>query len=401
MKRPALAIALTGACLLSLAAGASPVVELEPGGRYVFEPEDAECFAAHHVDPAPDPGDIGLCPIRAGALCRPGGEALLQVISCVTLRAAAGSAHAHYQLWFRVNAAEEGEAAAAEPPGFVPIHVFAPDLVWDLKLRNGALSEAAGVASARYALRLRADPSDDLGARGATVTEESVLLATHGGISGCLSIPTGWDDVANLAIDCTLATDQIQQGTSSPSLSAIVEVGRTYSLEIAMDLGVQKRITVKPTSLEVSGRNEQSDPEGPLASENTMKWSRLVLTVASDTSELERALEELRADFAQHGHRYRTGVGVGHNEIEVSTSLPSHATGEPIPDDGDRDGVADAADACPDSVAGTPVNAIGCSVEDFCALHDRPSACRAADWDAAGPSPKGCAWKRQQCRAAY
>jgi len=98
--------------------------------------------------------------------------------------------------------------------------------------------------------------------------------------------------------------NQIQQGKASPSLSAIVEVGRTDDRELAMDLAVQKRATVEPPSLEVKGRNEESDPADPLANES----------------------------------------------VEVSTSLPSYATEQPLPDDLDRDRVEDGADTCPASV---------------------------------------------------
>jgi hypothetical protein len=75
--------------------------------------------------------------------------------------------------------------------------------------------------------------------------------------------------------------------------------------------------------------------------------------------------------------------------------------GEAHVDDADRDGVLDGDDACPDSVAGVPVNALGCSVEAFCALHERGADCRRADWDGAGAGPTACAWQRRECRAAY
>jgi hypothetical protein len=376
-------------------------MSLAPGSRTVIEPADAHCAVTSHVDPDEVNQFPLFCPIRAGAFCEPGGEAKVSVISCVTLRAAAGGAHAHYQVWFRVEPAVPPLEGTAPAPGFVPIHVFAPNVLWDLKLHNGALDESAGVASARYVLRLRADPVDDLLSRGTVVTEENVLLATHAGIGGCLSIPTGWDDVANLAIGCVLASDQIQQGRASPSLAAIIEVGRTYSLELAMDFQVEKRVTVKPTALEVSGRNEMNDPPGPIANENSMKWSEFIVTVGDDTGSLQRQIDALRADLAQHGHKYRTGPGVGHNSIEVSTSLPGFPSGGVTLEDEDLDGVEDGADSCPASVAGVPVNALGCSVEDFCALHTRSSDCRGADWAGDGSSPRDCNWKRRECRAAY
>lgn len=241
-------VLITSALMFGMAE-AGVVTELESGGVYYITPGNAECITNAFVDPITD--DV-FCPIRAGASCHDGGEADLQVTSCVTLRAIRGGAHAHYQFWFQVKPAAADDAKASAKRSFVPIRVFAPGVIWDFGLSNGSLSEKAGTASATYFLRMRRDPIDDLSARGDVVAENPVLLASHGGISGCLSIPTGFDDLANLAISCVADLSQIQQGRASPSISAIVEVGRTYSIELAMDFKVKKRLTVKPTSLEVS-----------------------------------------------------------------------------------------------------------------------------------------------------
>ena len=108
----------------------------------------------------------------------------------------------------------------------------------------------------------------------------------------------GVDDVANLFISCQLATDQIQQGKASPSLSAIVEVGRVYNLELAMDFSARKRFTIKPTLLAVSNRLEDGDPEGPLGNENVLKWSEFVITVGSSTDDLRAQIEDHRTGDA-------------------------------------------------------------------------------------------------------
>jgi hypothetical protein len=151
----------------------------------------------------------------------------------------------------------------------------------------------------------------------------------------------------------------------------------------------------------VSGRSDESDPARILGGENNVAWSRLVVTVGSDTSTLESDLDALRSDFDRHGHAYRTGPGVAHNSLAVSTGLPSVPEGEAHLDDADRDGVLDPDDQCPDSVAGVPVNSLGCSVEAFCALNERGADCRNADWEGDQSGPSSCQWQRQECRAAY
>jgi hypothetical protein len=393
------ALALAAASLIAAPAFASEVNELAPAGRYVFEPAQAACFESRSAEP---PAGSDFCPIRSSADCTAGGRARLAVIACATLRAATATAHAHYQIWFQVKPpADALPGAAAATPSFVPIHVYAPGVAWDLKLRNGAIGDAAASSSARLALRLRQDPVDDLIDRGEIVTEEVLLFASHGGIRGCLSIPGDVVDLANLWLGCTSSTASFEQGRASPSLAAVVEVGRTYNLELALDFAGTKRLTAQLMGLEASGRSDESDPDRILPGEDNLEWSRFVITVGSDTSILERELEDLRSDFDQHGHAYRTGAGPDHNGIAVSTSRPNVPDGEARVDDADRDGVLDADDACPDSVAGAPVNALGCSLEAFCALHERGGDCRRADWDGDGSGPGSCAWQRQECRAAY
>jgi len=353
------------------------VNELESGGVHYITPGDAECEISSYREP--DNGN--LCPIRTGAWCYDGGEIDLSALTCVTLSAARGGAHGHYQFWFRVKPAVTDPGTTPATPNFVPIHIFAPDVIWDLGLSNGSVSETAGVATATYYLRLRSDPVGDLSSRGTVVAETPVLLASHGGIHGCLSIPTGFDDVANLAISCLAATNQEQQGKSSPSISAVVEVGRTYSVELAADFYIEKRVTLKPTSLEVSRRmNETPGPIGTV-----LKWNKFVITVGSATDDLQAQIDalqaqvdELRGDFDHHSHTYLTGKGVGHNNVEASTGLPWYW----FPDDAaaaadsDGDGVIDLLDACPGSQLGELVDATGCTASQACSSRPGRSACR-------------------------
>ena len=391
--------------LASGAARAGTVHDLEADAVHRVTPGDAECFTQTTVTPVTnDP----LCPIRGRSSCEPGGEASLDVLSCVTLRAVSGGAHGHYQFWFRVMPAASD--ASSSGPTFVPVHILASDVAWYLKLTNGSLTEEAGVSSASFFLRLRRDPVGDLFARGALVTETPVLLASHGGLSGCLSIPTGIDDIVNLAISCQLASAQFQNGRASPSLSAIVEVGRTYSVELAMDLEVHKRATVKPTSVSVGNANDRNDPPNPIG--NVMKWDEFVITVGSSSDDLQAQIDDLQAqvdalrlDLEFHSHPYLTGRGAGHNKVETSTGLPRFPDGgvdvSGPADDYDGDGVLDAVDVCPASAFGAAVDLAGCTRDEFCSLQGR-STCRRADWaDDEGGRPRDCRWRRGACQARH
>jgi hypothetical protein len=384
------------ALLLSAIVQAGVVHDLDPAAVHVVTPGSAECFESSFASPVTnDP----LCPIRAYAACGSGGEVDLSVTSCITLRAANGGAHGHYQYWFRVN--PSGNALPATPT-FVPIHIFAPDVIWDLKLSNGAVSEDAGTSSASFFLRLRSDPADDLQSRGTVVSQTPVVLAAHGGIRGCLSIPTGIDDVANLALSCLAATDQIQQGKASPSIAAVVEVGRTYNVELAMDLKAEKRATVKPTGLYVGTRNDINDPPGPLGS--VLQWNKLVISIGtsndnlqSQIDDLQEQIDTLRGNFDGHSHSYLTGRGSGHNNTGAITGLPAFSgTGGSI-DDADGDGITDAMDICPNSPVGERVDAEGCTIGEFCMQYSDRQSCHAGDWLADESNrPRDCRWNRIQ-----
>jgi|GEM_PF-1812461 len=382
--------------LLSAMVQAGVVHDLDPGAEHVITPGNAECFENSFASPVTN--DI-LCPIRAYAACSSGGEVGLAVTSCTTLRAAKGGAHGHYQYWFRVNPA--GNTLPATPT-FVPIHIFAPDVIWDLKLSNGAVSEDAGTSSATFFLRLRSDPADDLQSRGTVVSQTPIVLASHGGIRGCLSIPTGIDDVANLALSCLDATDQIQQGKASPSITAVVEVGRTYNVELAMDLNAEKRATIKPTGLYVGHRNDRNDPPGPLG--NVMQWKNLVISIGTSNDNLQSQIDDLqeqinalREDFDGHSHSYLTGRGSGQNDTVAITGLPAISGAGGSTDDADGDGITNAIDICPNSPAGEQVDADGCTTGEFCMQYSDRQSCRAGNWLSDEPvRPRDCRWNSKQ-----
>jgi hypothetical protein len=397
------------ALLASVPAQAGVVNDLASGGTHYLTPGDAQCVTSTFLDPDEVDEAPILCPIRAYANCLPGGEADLSVTSCVTLRAVRGGAHAHYQYWFRVTPATIGDDAAPATPSFVPIHIFAPQVVWDLKLSNGALARDAGAVSATYILRLRSEPQDDLFSRGGVVSETPILLASHGGVNGCLSVPTGLGDAANLALACVAASDQIDQGKASPSIAAVVEVGRTYSIEIAMDLLADKRATAQPIGPYVGPRNDISDPPGPLGT--VLQWNQLVVTVGSATDDLQAQIDELRAevdglreDLDGHSHPYLTGRGTGHNNVSATTGLPDFPDGDTSGSgpgaDADADGVIDLVDVCPDSPRGLPTDLAGCTAAEFCSERADRSSCQMADWrDDEGRNPRDCRWRNRTCAA--
>jgi len=127
--------------------------------------------------------------------------------------------------------------------------------------------------------------------------------------------------------------------------------------------------------------------------------------IAEDLEQLTETVAELREDFDNHSHTYLTGRGVGHNNTEATTTTPV-GVGESDPDsngeddssDTDGDGVVGGSDLCPGTPGGAAVDASGCELAAFCAIHERSGACISADWQNDEPNkPRDCRWRHAAC----
>jgi len=183
-----------------------------------------------------------------------------------------------FQLFFRVE-----DAGGANGPSQVPIHERVPT-EWAVRLFNNHVTEFGGSASMDILLQLRQDPElFPGGKRGVAIERTTILGATHGGILGCLSLPTDPVSVVSLAISCTLATFQRLRGNSLATLNAVVETGRTYNLE----LSITGRIHSNPVT---THQAQASTNVLPIAS--GLKWSSMVVTIGTDPAALVAGLED-------------------------------------------------------------------------------------------------------------
>ena len=114
------------------------------------------------------------------------------------LRSAKVTATAIFQYIFEVK------TVPGSDPSVLPIHVALPNR-WGFALFNAYLLEFLGNATLDVSLQLRVDPGLGIDNRGALLAKRDILSATHGGLAGCVSIPTGTTALATLTARCLLS----------------------------------------------------------------------------------------------------------------------------------------------------------------------------------------------------
>ena len=126
--------------------------------------------------------------------------------------------------------------AGAQSSSLLPVHITAP-VSWVGALWNDSLGEVGSVGAytnVNMFLRLtEGDPSDPA-VRGSTVSETRFMGASHAGIAGCASVPKGKVAAAKMTVKCILAEYQKDEGDGLPEISAIVETGKTYNIELEL-----------------------------------------------------------------------------------------------------------------------------------------------------------------------
>jgi len=324
--------------------GTAPAVAqmvLNSGQTHVITPAQTECLEIESISPK-----IELAPVALATCDTATGTADVEAWDGESIRDVDAVASSVFQLFFRIE-----DAGGANGPSQVPIHVRVPT-EWAVRLFNDHVTEFGGSASMDILLQLRQDPElFPGGKRGVAIERTTILGATHGGILGCLSLPTDPASLISTAISCTLATYQRLRGNSLATLNAVVETGRTYNLELS--------ITGRIHSGTGTTHQAEASTNVVLPTAPGLKWSQMVVTIGTDPAALVAGLEEkiaglqeqiddLRGDLESHTHTYLTGRGVGHNNT-VAVSSPAI-----IPDDTS----ADATTVPPQPGAGSAPGAI-------------------------------------------
>ncbi|HET8922361.1 MAG TPA: hypothetical protein VFN26_05115 [Candidatus Acidoferrum sp.] len=229
---------------------------------------------------------------------------------------------------------------------FLPILIAVP-----VKWRGGIFNDNAlpnplalpglvGFANVNMFLRLTEGTPGNPAARGTGVSETRFMGASHGGIVGCLDIPATEVTAAKMLATCALAVFQRDDGSGTIYLSAVVESGKTYNIELELLVDVYSPDTAPP----LSGPPDLAHPHAnfehdldPLDSDPDpfgLTWNdSMSITVGTDfqsniqalqdeITQLRADLNTLRQEFKTHTHVYLTGKGVGQNNTRATTTPP-------------------------------------------------------------------------------
>ncbi len=279
---------------------------LMSGQRHIIKPAQTVCLTSEVINstfPAPTP--------KAEADCdTANGEASVLAEDLASLLAIEVIAASAFQYGFWIELPD----GAAEP-SFVPIHVDL-SVNWEGALLNGHLSFEA-IADLEIYLQLRQDP--DLfpgGSRGVVLVRESILGATHRGLDGCVNIKV----LASVSCALTVVSESLT-GSGQVTLDAVVEVGRTYSLELVIRASTDSSVQI--TGL-IPHPVRSRGGSGVISPVPGLKWDTMTLTIGTDpaaiVADLQEQIDQLREDLENHTHNYLTGPGVGHNNTLAISS---------------------------------------------------------------------------------
>jgi len=247
------------------------------------------------------------------------------------------TASARFVKQFHVKAVQ-----GAATTSFVPILIAVP-VSWRGVLFNdstvlpiGPLDSVGAHVDVNMFLQLtQGDPLDPTRT---TVTENRINGASHGGIAGCATIPSGETlvSVANVVAKCALAVFERNLGSGTAYLSTIVETGKTYNIELELrsDLFSLNAGLLKLGGL---GGHAHGNFETNIFNDKPfgLIWTApMSITVGTDfqsnlqalqdeITQLRADLSTLRQEFKTHTHVYLTGKGVGQNNTKVNTGPPN------------------------------------------------------------------------------
>lgn len=294
---------------VSLLASFSVLAEVEildSGSRHHIKPLDTECrtstferpgtfdrpFASAEASCIKDDGTIDVD-------ARTGGP----VIGATRVRVHVG-ADAHFEYRFQVL-----EVPGAPAQSFIPINVRVK-VDWASRLLNESILGQFGIASMDAFLRLRMSPEDDPAKLGDIVEDLPIFTSVHKGLSGCLTIPTSKIAVGVMAVKCVAGVFQRLDGGGVVTLSTVVEVGRTYTIQLGASARAKKTLTpvLVTAPVQIAGSLVDSAPPA-------LKWESMTIQIGTDPA-------AVAANFAEHAHYYLRRQSHGYEPVEHRTSSP-------------------------------------------------------------------------------
>jgi hypothetical protein len=227
----------------------------------------------------------------------------------------------------------------APKSSFLPVLIAVP-VKWVGSLLNdnvdpplGPLERVVGHADVDMFLRLTEGTPGNPEARGITVEESRFNGASHAGLAGCLSIPTSEVDAAVMGVNCALTIINRDEGSGNAYLSAVVETGKTYNIEIELLADVFSPNTA-PAGPLLAHPFVNFDQNVVTGAAFGLTWAdSMSITVGTDAQSLIQGLQneitllqqqlgQLRGEFLTHTHIYLTGKGVGQNNTKATTTPP-------------------------------------------------------------------------------
>jgi hypothetical protein len=297
---------------------------LDAGAVHVVPASAATCFTKINIV---NPGPSGMNTI---ASCDGGrlrlnlstGESILPNIVDV-------SANSRFVTQFRVPAATD--AGGAPAPSFLPVSITL-NVDWDGRLFNDNFIPGGFFAWANVNMyvRLREGDAANPASQGRILKEFRFNGASHGGVAGCLSMPSSAVGVAESIVKCTVGVLERNSGSQQVAVEGVIETGRTYDLEVDVDAVIH--------SANVQADTPASAGAHPLIDFQTgdrgLKPGDITIDLGSDPQaglgDLQRQIDKLRSDFEHHTHQYLTGRGVGQNNTAADTGPPV-VTASPTP----------------------------------------------------------------------
>ena len=170
---------------------------------------------------------------------------------------------------------------------------------------------------------------------GTTIAANDFMAATHGGITGCLTVPKGPVSGALMLGKCVLDAYKKEQGTGTIQLSGVIRTGQTYDVVLELDGRIFSALAGGVLgSPDASAVNFNELPFGGIDPSLGLFWTDpMTITIGTDFQsriaglqneivDLQNQLSQLRQEFKTHTHVYLTGKGVGQNNTKVNTGPP-------------------------------------------------------------------------------